>query len=102
LKDQVIVWIGAGIAQEWLEDAFGVTSLQDIQAELPVLTLEANMALNAAIQECWKISQRYLTVSIIPQGDPREVIFKEILVEDSTASGAVFTEWRKRVGGIFM
>jgi hypothetical protein len=33
----------------------------------------------------------------IPQGDMREDVFREVLVEDSAATGAVFAEWKKRL-----
>jgi hypothetical protein len=93
----VIVWIGANAASDWLQDAFGVSSLVEVPPQVPSLGTQANTDLNAAIQECWALSGRYLPVTVIPQGDPREGIFKQILVEDSMLAGEIFSEWRNHM-----
>jgi hypothetical protein len=97
MVSRIIIWVGAAAPPEWIRDAFGVGSVQEIPPDVPTLDGPANRDLNAAIQECWTISRRYLPVTLITQGDPREAIFAQLLVEDSAVAGAVFSEWRKQV-----
>jgi hypothetical protein len=54
----------------------------------------ANSNMRALINDCWTISRQYLPVVIIPEGDPREIIFRTILVDDSRESGSNWSEWK--------
>jgi hypothetical protein len=96
----VILWVGAHASLEWIREAFGVEKFDDIPSEVPVLERQANTEINEAIRECWEISGRFLPVTVMRQGDPREELFREILTEDSTAAGAGFAVWKSQFDGV--
>jgi hypothetical protein len=100
MHSRIILWVASGAGADWLREAFGTESLKEIPLEVPTIATAVNADLNTMIEECWTISGRYLPVTIIPQGDPREDIFNQILVEDSTIGGAAFSEWMKEIGQI--
>jgi hypothetical protein len=102
MVNRIIVWVGAAATPEWISDAFGVDSVPGISPDVPTLDGSGNQDLNAAVQECWTTSRRYLTVTLITQSDPRERIFAQKIVEDSAVAGAVFSEWRKQIMSVIV
>lgn len=89
--NQIFIWISANVSPQYLVNAFGVNSLQEVQQDLPQLNTPENQALQGLINESMNMSARYLRVEIITQGSPRESEFQDILVEDSQTSGKTFS-----------
>jgi hypothetical protein len=75
-----VIWIPKNASKEWLSEALGVDSLQEILREVPEIDGKANVEINGMIKYCWENSGKYLSVVIMRQRDPQEGIFKEILV----------------------
>lgn len=91
--DKIYIWISQGATPEYLMDAFGVDSLANLPNEVPNTQTPENTYLQELIQQCMTISQRYLPVEVIPQGDPREAIFGEALIDDATNTHSGYATW---------
>jgi protein transport protein SEC24 len=91
--DQIFVWLSANVGPDYLRAAFGVDEVAALPDEVPKLGTAENERLNAIIQDCWNLSERYLVVEVIGQGSPREAVLGELLVDDSAVSGATLADW---------
>jgi len=60
--------------------------MDQLRDKLPTIESEENERLQEAMRQCWNLSRRDLPVEVIHQGDPRKMVFKEILVDDSNIS----------------
>jgi hypothetical protein len=86
LIDKIIIWVSEQCSPEYLADAFGVTSVEELDGELPTIESAENQALRDRCQQCWELSQRYLPVVVIGQGDPREAVMSGLLVDTQPAN----------------
>jgi hypothetical protein len=89
--DEVFVWVADSASQEYVTAAFG-----DDVNYVPRLETRENQRLNKIIEGCWALSGRYLTVTVMRQGDPREAVFAEVLVDDAIAGGMRLADWIKQ------
>ena len=97
--DKIIIWVSEGATQEYLMNVFGCSSLQELPDQLPQLETPESQRLQELINESMNISAKYLPVQIIPQGDQREIIFSEILVDDDAQTRASFSKWMSEIRG---
>jgi hypothetical protein len=95
---EIFVWIGQDVSDRYLSEAFGVSRFEELPREVPVIETAANERLNGIIRGCWELSGRYLPVSVVPQGDPREAVFGDLLVDDAVASGRNLADWIRHFG----
>ena len=95
--DKIIIWVSEGATQEYLMNVFGCTSIRDLPDQLPQLETPEAQRLQELINESMNISARYLPVEIIPQGDSREVIFSDILIDDDSQTRASLAKWMSEV-----
>ncbi|KAH0791221.1 Sec23/Sec24 trunk domain containing protein [Histomonas meleagridis] len=98
--DKIYIWLSSEVTPEYLQNAFGVSSFDKVAEQLPKLETKENQQLQQLLTECWELSGRYLPVEVIPQGNPKEAIFGEILVDDSAACGAPLQQWMKEFQAI--
>lgn len=92
-NDKIYIWISQNVSPQYLQNTFGASSLENVPENVPTLDTRENKALNDLIRDCWSLSGHFLPTEIITQGNPREAIFGEILVDDSTASGSPLSRW---------
>jgi hypothetical protein len=59
LPYRILIWISSAVDPLYIEDAFGVSNLESLPAEVPRLDSKESEDLNARIGECWEISGRY-------------------------------------------
>jgi hypothetical protein len=85
-EEAVFVWVGEEAGTELMERLFGVTKMP---AEIGEKTSEW---INEKLRECSALSQKYLPVVVIGQGDPREQIFGALLV-DTPVGQLSLSEW---------
>jgi hypothetical protein len=86
LPYRILIWISSAVDPLYIEDAFGVPTLESLPAEVPKLDSKESEDLNARIGECWEISGRYLPVEIIAQGNPKEAEIASLLVDTQPAN----------------
>lgn len=102
--DKIYIWINAAVDKSFLENAFGCQDLQNLPKTFPSTTTQANkdseeyLKLEKLISKCNELSGNYLTVEIIGQENPRESVFSEFIVDDSTISGSNLTNWIQNIG----
>jgi hypothetical protein len=89
----VHIWVSAAAPLEFLQNAFGATGLEDLPTFVPEIDSKENRGLHDVIEECWAISRRHLPVEIIRQGDARECIFRDILIDDAVGGGMRLSDW---------
>jgi hypothetical protein len=82
--DGVYVWVGRDVNADTLSAYFGG---QEVPSEVPRVQTEENERLHKLIAECWAISGKWLPVEIIPAGDQKEAVFRELLVDGRTEGG---------------
>jgi hypothetical protein len=97
-EDRIWIWVGEGVAGDWMESVFGVGSLAELAGIGRVSEGEGSAALRELIGACWEICGRYLQVEVIVQGDPREAVFNEMLVDDARDCGGDLAEWSAELG----
>jgi protein transport protein SEC24 len=91
--DGIFVWVSQAASPEYLERTFGVTAVENLPAEIPVLQTPESARLNAIVAQCWEFVMRYVRVEVIGQGSPREAIFRDLLVDELLVGGANLVEW---------
>lgn len=83
--NRIYIWISQSVSTEFLMNTFNVN---DFNNEMPQNVENLNLntheyeKLRELINDCWVLSGCYLPVEIIKQGEPRESVFGEILVDD--------------------
>jgi hypothetical protein len=92
----VVIWVSKGATQGYLESVFGVDQVEALPQAVPETGTAENLKVNELIRECWALSGRYLPVEVIGQGSEREVIFRDILVDDALVAGANFLDWMRQ------
>lgn len=97
MLEKIIIWVSNGASADFLRDVFGVNPGEPLPQTLPELQTESSQYVQNLIQESMTISQRYLPVEIIPQGDPREQIFGSILVDDATDTHSGIDNWLNEI-----
>jgi hypothetical protein len=85
LSSKILIWISSSADLLYVEDAFGVSNLNDLPAEVPKLDSKESEELNARIGECRAISGKYFPVEIILQGNPKETEIASMLVDTHPA-----------------
>ena len=97
--DRIYIWIGSGVNPTYLTNAFGVSSLEQVPAEVPTLTTQENEALRNLLEQCWAFSGRYLPVQIMTQGNPHEAVFGDILKEEAhpNTNLQAFSDWLRQM-----
>lgn len=83
----IYIWISPSISQQFLLNAFGVNSCEDLPTEPPTLGTPENTALQEVLNECYELSGKYLPSQIIKPMSPEEAIFTELMVDVSKVSG---------------
>jgi hypothetical protein len=78
------IWIRAEVNPQVLRAFFG---RETVPQEVPQIQTPENQKLNQLINDCYALSGKYLPVDIIPAGDPREEVFRDILVDMRTDEG---------------
>jgi hypothetical protein len=81
---RIYVWVSTNAAPDLLVKFFGG---QTVPADVPQTGTPENQRLNELIAACWAFSRKYLPVEIIPGGDARENVFRDILVDLRTDGG---------------
>jgi len=95
--EKIYIWVSNSVSQEFLSNVFGVQSFEQLPSELPTLENPTNVEVHNLLNECWSFSGHYLPIEIIPQQSPRESIFADILVDDSTACGSNLSQWMNEI-----
>ncbi|KAK8899345.1 hypothetical protein M9Y10_001659 [Tritrichomonas musculus] len=98
--DKIYIWVSAAADKNFLINGFGCQSLEDLPTAFPPgppaspnSNSEEYLKLQKLISNCYELSGKYLPVEVIGQGSPREAIFSEIIVDDSTVCGSNLTSW---------
>lgn len=97
--DKIYIWVSAAADQNFLANAFGCQSLEGLPTAFPPTNTSPNqnsaeyLKVQKIISNCYELSGKYLPVEVIGQGSPREAVFSEIIVDDSTVSGSNLTSW---------
>lgn len=97
--DKVYIWVSAAADKSFLANALGCQGLEDLPTAFPPPTTTPNqnsaeyLKLQNLISNCYELSGKYLPVEVIGQGSPREAVFSEIIVDDSTVSGSNLSSW---------
>jgi hypothetical protein len=86
--NQLYLWVNPEVPKELALAFFGS---ETVPLQVPQIETEQNRRLNEVIAECYALSGKYLPVQIIPPGDPRMSVFRELLVDSSLASGSDFS-----------
>jgi hypothetical protein len=94
--DRLAVFVNKYVDSGVLMELFGVDSFENLPSEVPRLESEVNLTVNGLIEDCWRVNGGWCPVDVIPQGDPREVIFVDVLVDDSKVCGFGLEEWIRR------
>jgi hypothetical protein len=81
--DRIFIWVAKVVSAEFLRNAFGVASVDELGNTLPTIGSEENRKLQQILGDCWNLTGKYVPVEVIPQESPREEVFREILVDDS-------------------
>lgn len=81
--NKIFVWIKKSSSSSYLKNAFGFDSIEKVQSEVPKLETQENKILHQLINNCWSFSGHFLQTEIICEGNPRESIFSEFLVDDN-------------------
>jgi hypothetical protein len=92
--NRILIWVRHGVDEEWLAEVFGVRTMQEIVNVTDVQMLERSANVRSLLNHCWTVSGQYLPIVIIPEGDPREIVFRTVLVDDSRESGGNLSEWK--------
>jgi hypothetical protein len=82
---RIYIWVRSDAAPDLLMKFFGD---QTVPADVPLTGTPENQRLNELVAACQAFSRKYLPVEIIPGGDTRESVFREILVDLRTDGGA--------------
>lgn len=85
--DRIYIWVNDQVSQQFLLDAFGCNTIQDLPQEFPDLQTQTNQSIHQVINESWGLSGRYLPVEIMSQGNPKESIFSDIIVDNNKKCG---------------
>lgn len=95
--DRIYIWISSAVSPSYLSSVFGVSSIDQVPADVPTLTSAENSSLRELLEQCWTFSGRYLPVEIMTQGDPREAVFATILKDDAHPNVALpaLPEWAR-------
>ena len=97
--DKIYIWVSAAVDQSLIENAFGCQILENLPTIFPPVETKPcqnsidYLKLQNMIFDCVKLSKKYLNVEVIGQENPRENIFSEIIVDDSTVSGSNLLLW---------
>ena len=93
MYDRVVIWVSPATDRDYIVNAFGVDSFENIPKELPQLQTEESRQLVEEVNNCNNISRCYLPCSVIKQGDPEECIFAEILVDQNSDRRTPIAQW---------
>ena len=102
--DKIYIWVSSSANQFFLLNAFGSKYLENIPSKFPPTNTMSNksseeyLRLQNLISKCIELSGKYLTIEIIGQENPREVIFSDIIIDDSEISGCNLINWIQNIG----
>jgi hypothetical protein len=80
----IYIWVHAEVTPQVLNAFFGAEA---VPQEVPQIQTPENQKLNQLINECYALSGKYLPVCLLPAGDAREEVFRDILVDMRTDGG---------------
>lgn len=81
---KIYIWVSKAADPSFLNGVFGCSSIQDLPTEIPSdIQTPENQKIQLLLNECWKLSGKYIPNEVIPQEDPREYVISRFLV-DST------------------
>jgi len=86
---QMLIWVGRQVDPELLTQLFGVATLEGIdlsQATFPTVNTPLNSRVNAIINDIRRSRSTWMNVQLFREGDPREIKFFGLLVEDRSKS----------------
>jgi len=85
--DKIYIWVSSSVPEQILLDGFGVTNFREISNELQLLQTSTSVFLHSLVESCHILSCKYLPVEVIHQGELRESIFLDLLVDDNKSCG---------------
>lgn len=88
---KIYIWVSKTVEPSFLGNVFGCSSIENLPNEVPTnIQSEENQKVQQLLNECWKLSGKYIPNEVIPQEDPREYVVSRFLV-DSTPNNDLKT-----------
>ncbi|KAF9371863.1 COPII coat Sec23p-Sfb3p heterodimer component [Podila verticillata] len=95
---RMFLWVGREVAQETLQDLFGISTLEEIDTatmhHLPELTNDYNSRVQAVVRTIQRQRGKYLGLTVVRQGlDATEAEFSYELVEDQNNENMSYVDY---------
>lgn len=83
--NKIYIKIQKNADANYLKNAFDACSFEDIPFNVPKLETQENLVLQNLINDCWSFSGKFLQTEIICQGNTRESILSEFMIDDENS-----------------
>ena len=97
MSNKIVIRVSYSCPAEYMQGAFNTVSFENLSESFEKLENPINAQIHYLIEDCWKLSGKYLPVEVIKQGDYKERLFEQLIVDSESNTISGLNKWLSQI-----